>query len=102
MAKSNLQLTLEYTTTRPLLSAIGVLPRSLAIAFGRWLGYVFYLLPTKLKRTGRRNLDIAFPELPPAEKRRLLRGCFESLGRLLAEFSQFPRLTPARLRQMID
>jgi KDO2-lipid IV(A) lauroyltransferase len=102
MAKSKLQFSLEYAIARLLLSGIGVLPRSLAIAFGRCLGYLFYLLPTKLKRTGRRNLDIAFPELPAADQRRLLRGCFESLGRLLAEFSQFPRLTPERLRQMID
>ena len=36
------------------------------------------------------------------EKRRLLRGCFESLGRLLAEFSQFPRMSAERLRQIIE
>src|SRR5436853_3961468 len=102
MAKSKVQIGLEYALARALLSGFGILPRSWAIALGRLLGLVAYLLPTKLRRTGLRNLDIAFPGLPIKERRRLLRGCFQSLGRLLAEFSQFPRLTRERLRQMID
>ena len=102
MAKSNLQIGVEYAIARALLSGFGILPRSLAIALGRLLGLIAYFLPTKLRRTGLTNLDIAFPDLSVKEKRRLLRGCFESLGRLLAEFSHFPRLTRERLRQMID
>jgi KDO2-lipid IV(A) lauroyltransferase len=102
MAKSNLQSTLEYAVARLLLSAIGIMPRSIAISLGKTLGTIFYVLPSKLKRSGRRNVDIAFPEASEAEKNRLLRGCFESLGRLLGEFSQFPRLTPDRLRGLID
>ena len=102
MTKSKLKIGLEYWIARVLLGAFGILPRSLAIALGRLLGLAAYVLPTKLRRTGLRNLEIAFPDLPPQEKRRLLRGCFESLGRLVAEFSQFPSLTRERLRQMID
>jgi KDO2-lipid IV(A) lauroyltransferase len=37
-----------------------------------------------------RNLEIAFPEKSIAERRRILRGVFTSLGRLLAEVCQFP------------
>jgi KDO2-lipid IV(A) lauroyltransferase len=102
MAKSKLQTNFEYTLARLLLSILGVLPRSAAIRLGLFLGQIAYLLPTRLRRTGRRNLDIAFPDLPGVEKRRLLRGCFESLGRLLGEVSQFPRLTRERLREMIE
>jgi KDO2-lipid IV(A) lauroyltransferase len=49
-----------------------------------------------------RNLEIAFPDSPEQEKKRLLRGCFDNLGRLLGEVSQFPRLTRERLGQMIE
>jgi Kdo2-lipid IVA lauroyltransferase/acyltransferase len=102
MSKSRLQTNLEYTIARAFLSILGALPRSAAVAVGRALGYFAYLLPTRLRRTGLRNIEIAFPDLPEGEKKRLLRGCFDNLGRLLGEVSQFPRMTRERLRQMIE
>jgi len=102
MSKSRLQTNLEYAIARAFLSILGILPRAFAVGVGRFLGYLVYLLPTRLGRTGMRNLEIAFPELPLREKKRLLRGCFDNLGRLLGEVSQFPRLTRERLRQMIE
>jgi KDO2-lipid IV(A) lauroyltransferase len=40
--------------------------------------------------------------MPEVDRKRLLRGCFASLGRLLGEFSQLPRATPAKLRRLIE
>lgn len=100
--QSSLKTMLEYGAARSLLGILGVLPRGLAIASGRAIGRMVYSLPGKLRRTGERNLEIAFPEMSAPEKRRLLRGCFESLGRLLAEFSQFPRMSAEHLRQIIE
>src|SRR5688572_23318812 len=100
--QSSLKVMLEYSAARSLLGILGVLPRPLAIKSGRAIGRIAYSLPGKLRRTGERNLEIAFPEMSDHEKRRLLRGCFESLGRLLAEFSQFPRMSAAHLRQIIE
>lgn len=102
MSKSRFQVNIEYWFARTLLGLFGILPRPIAITVGRGFGGLTYLLPTRLRRTGLRNLEIAFPELGLAERKRLLRGCFDSLGRLLGEFSQFPRLTRERLRQMIE
>jgi Kdo2-lipid IVA lauroyltransferase/acyltransferase len=102
MSKYRLQTNLEYAVARTFLSVLGALPRSVAVAVGRGFGYLAYLLPTRLGRTGMRNLEIAFPDLPVREKKRLLRGSFDNLGRLLGEVSQFPRLTRERLRQMIE
>jgi KDO2-lipid IV(A) lauroyltransferase len=103
MAKhGKLQIALEYALARAILSGLGVLPRSLAIAVGVSIGRLAYLLPGKLKRTGQRNLEIAFPDLPEAERSRLLHGSYESLGRLLGEFSQLPRATPEKLRPLIE
>lgn len=63
---------------------------------------VGYHLPGKLKRTGLRNLEIAFPEMTEFERRGILRGSFMSLGRLLGEFSQLPWATPESLRKLIE
>src|SRR6266581_3402947 len=103
MAKrGKLQTSLEYALARSILAALGFLPRAAAIALGRALGRVAYWLPGKLRRTGEINLRLAFPEVDETERKRLLRGCFDSLGRLLGEFSQFSRATPETLRRLIE
>ena len=103
MAKhSKLQIALEYSLARVILSGLGALPRRAAIAVGIGISRIAYLLLGRLRRTGERNLEIAFPESDERERKRLLRGCFESLGRLLGEFSQLPKATPEKLRGLIE
>jgi KDO2-lipid IV(A) lauroyltransferase len=103
MAKpGKLQSSIEYAIARVILSGLGVLPRRVALAVGSVVGRVGYHMPGNLSRTGRRNLEIAFPEMPEPERRRILRGSFLSLGRLLGEFSQLPRATPESLRALIE
>jgi KDO2-lipid IV(A) lauroyltransferase len=103
MAKhGKLQIALEYALARTILSGLGLLPRSLAIAIGLSIGRLGYLLTGNLRRTGQRNLEIAFPDMIEAERKRLLRGCFANLGRLLGEFSQLPHTTPEKLRRLIE
>jgi KDO2-lipid IV(A) lauroyltransferase len=97
-----LQTTLEYGLARAIISGLGILPRPLAIAAGRVMGRIAYFLPGKLRRTGQRNLELAFPELSATERSRFLRGCFDNLGRLLGEFTQLPRVTPEKLRRLIE
>jgi len=102
MASREKNSNLEYLLARLILGFFGVIPRAVAIGLGRTMGRIAFWLPLSLGRTGERNLEIAFPEMTVQERRRLLRGCFDSLGRLLAEFSQFPRMSPERLRGMIE
>lgn len=47
------------------------------------------------RKTAERNLSIAFPDLAPAERRRLLVAQWDNLGRLTAEFQLMHRITPA-------
>jgi KDO2-lipid IV(A) lauroyltransferase len=84
---------LEYFPLRILAAFVGFLPRSLARAFGISLGMLAYAVRVRLRRVGRRNLDLAFPALSRKEKRRILRDVYINLGRLLAEFCLFPRYT---------
>jgi KDO2-lipid IV(A) lauroyltransferase len=103
MAKpGKFQAAIEYAVARTILSGLGILPRRAAIGVGLAVGQIVSRLPGSLRRTGIRNLEIAFPEMPEDERLRLLRGSFASLGRLLGEFSQLPRATPETLREMIE
>jgi Kdo2-lipid IVA lauroyltransferase/acyltransferase len=102
MSKSNLQINLEYLIARSLLVIFGWLPLRVALFVGSKMGRGAYYFSSRLRRTGQRNLELAFPDLAQPERRRLLRGCFESLGRLLGIFSQFAAADPKTLQSMID
>jgi KDO2-lipid IV(A) lauroyltransferase len=84
---------LEYAPVWLLMHAMALLPRPLARAKGICIGWVVYLLFGRLRRVGRRNLQIAFPAKSVHERNQILRGMYVSLGRLLAEFCLFPRYT---------
>lgn len=102
MAKSKLQINLEYSIARSLVATFGVLPLRLALIVGPALGWLAYHVSGKLRRMGERNLELAFPEISRQERRRLLRGCFENLGRLLGVFSHFANTSPNALRRKIE
>jgi KDO2-lipid IV(A) lauroyltransferase len=89
MSKSKLQINLEYLIALSLLTVFGWLPLRAALSIGATLGRGSYYFSGRLRRTGQRNLLLAFPETGESERRRLLHGCFENLGRLLGLFSQF-------------
>ncbi len=65
-----------------------------ASAFGA--GLLRLLGPlTGAHRTARRNIGLAFPDMPASERRRLLARQWGNVGRLFAEFPLTDRLTPA-------
>lgn len=97
-----LQTTVEYAATRAVLSTLGALPRPLAIAAGRALGRAAYALAGGLRRTGMRNLQLAFSEMSERDRSNILRNSFLSLGRQLGVFSQFPRATAENLRTLVE
>ena len=100
--KGKAQIFFEYAAARALLSGLGALPRRLAVAIGCGLGHAAYAFAGGLRRTGLRNLELAFPEMDEAERKKILRGSFVSLGRQLGEVSQFPRISPERLREVAE
>jgi KDO2-lipid IV(A) lauroyltransferase len=102
MSKSNLQINLEYLVAYSLLAIFGWLPPRAALLVGSGMGRWGYYFSSRLRRTGQRNLGLAFPELTQKERRRLLRGCFENLGRLLGVFSQFATADPQTLQSLIE
>ena len=102
MAKSTLQINLEYLIARSLLTLFAVLPLPLALSVGSTLGWFGYYFSGRLRRSGERNLRIAFPELDPRRRKDLLRGCFQNLGRLLGVFSHFGKESPKALQALME
>jgi len=89
MSKSNLQINLEYGVARFVLAVFSGLPLRVAMRAGASLAVCFSWFAGRLRRTGERNLEIAFPELSIGQRRRLLHRAFGNLGRLLGVFSHF-------------
>ena len=102
MRKSGLQINLEYLIARSLLAIFAALPLPLALSAGSTLGRCGYYFSGRLRRTGLRNLALAFPGLDGQRRRDLLRGCFQNLGRLLGVFSHFGKESPKALQALIE
>ena len=68
---------------------------------GAQIGRIALLLTPRLRRTGDRNLRLAFPEKTSDERRRILQALYRHLGWLLAEFCQMPRYTRDQTRSFI-
>ena len=92
----------EYSATRAAFAVLGLLPRPTAIALCTGLMRLVPLVLRNLRRTGLRNLEIAFPEKSEAERKQILAGTFENLGRVLGELSQVKKLTREKLAEIID
>lgn len=100
--KSNIQINIEYYAVWLIFSYLGILPRKVAVFTGLFLADLGYLFLGRLKKIAFTNTHIAFPEMSDAERKRIVRGCFRSLGRQLGEISQFPKATRDSVLEMVD
>jgi KDO2-lipid IV(A) lauroyltransferase len=64
-------------------------------------GYFAYLLDRRHVRVGMRNLEIAFPERSPAQRRRILRASYVNLGRSVAEYIRLGGFFYKRFRKKV-
>lgn len=103
MAKhGKLQTSLQYAAAKSVLATLGRLPTPAAFRLGRTMGKVAYVLARDLRRTGATNLRLAFPEKTEEERARLLRECFDNLGRELGLFSQLSTRSREALEGLIE
>lgn len=63
-----------------------------------WLCYAFW---PHLRKVGLFNLRLAFPEWSDRERRKVLRGEFLNLGRMLADFAHFPHWNRENIEKLI-
>jgi KDO2-lipid IV(A) lauroyltransferase len=90
-----------YGVLRVAMGALGALPLASAVRLGAAGGRVAWALARGLRRVGMRNLELAFPERPVAERRRILRASFANLGRMAAELAHLHRMTADDLRTLV-
>ena len=100
--RSKFQTKLEYYAMRGIVGAIGLFPLKTSMNVGKNIGYAIGSLIPKLKKTGRRNLEIALPELSADEKEKILRGTFESLGRHLGFVSHFRKFEREDIHTLVE
>lgn len=100
--RGNFQNQAELLAVRSLLGAIGALPLETSMRFGKAVGRFLGTRFPKLRRTARRNLEIAMPELSDAEREKILSGTFESLGRHLGFVSHFKKFRHEDIRHLIE
>ena len=71
-----------YLTLKGLLRA---LPHETARGLGRKVGALGHALDRRHREVALRNLEMALPEIPPDERRRLVRECFRHFGAALCD-----------------
>ncbi|MCC7418258.1 MAG: lysophospholipid acyltransferase family protein [Acidobacteria bacterium] len=93
---------IEFLAVRFLVACVRIMPHAMVRAAGRALGLGFYLLDAPHRRIAGRNLAVAFPVRPAAERRRIARRAFAHFGRLLMELLKFSTLEPAAMLARVE
>jgi KDO2-lipid IV(A) lauroyltransferase len=91
----------EYALAWMLLKTFGWMPRPVARPAAQAFAWCGFHLAKRQRRTGERNLSMAFPGMSASERERILRGCFQNIGRLLVEFSHFPDMKKANIGEHV-
>ena len=91
----------EFGLVWLLVRFVGLLPRGMSRNVGAAIGWLAYAATPRLRRVGLRNLELAFPEKPEAERETILRGMYRQLGWQLAEFCHMPGYSLERANQFI-
>ena len=90
-----MQETLEYWLVVAVARALGWMPRRLRVCLPGLAWSVYHSLG-RLRRVGERNLSLALPRLPPAERARDPSPSLSPSGWQLVEFCRMPRYTPRK------
>jgi KDO2-lipid IV(A) lauroyltransferase len=92
-SRPTLRQALEFGLAWLFIHLLRALPRRMARAAGAAIAAIAFVSMGRLRRVGRRNLEMAFPALPAAEREAILRQEYRHLGWLLGEFCQMSTYT---------
>jgi KDO2-lipid IV(A) lauroyltransferase len=92
---------LEYVAAWCVLRGLGLLPRGLARALGVAVVRLAYVFRPGLRRVALFNLQLAFPQMPEAERRAIAARLVRSIGWMAGEFSQFAKYTRSNMEQVV-
>lgn len=91
----------EYWAAKGLLAFLGRMPHRVARGACIILAGACYLFWPRLRRVGLRNLELAYPAWTRRRRRQVLFASFRNLGRILADFSHFPRWNRGNIESII-
>ncbi len=100
--RSKFQTKIEELAVRFFIGLIGLFPYTTALGIGKFIGRTVIRLFPKFAKTANRNLEIAFPGISGEEKRRIVTGTFESLGRHLGFVSQIKKFEIADIHKYVE
>ncbi len=80
---------IEYLSLRATIGILRVLHTKLAVDLGCSLSRIAFRVLERRLHSGIRSIEIAYPEMPQDERRRILRASIESIGRTVAEVANF-------------
>ena len=93
---------LVYGMLRAVIGVLGLMSWERAGRLGARIGALGYRPLGIRRRVVETQIAESFPELPPAEVRRIARGAYENLGRLTVETALLPKLHTEDVLALLD
>ncbi|HOG63973.1 MAG TPA: lysophospholipid acyltransferase family protein [Spirochaetota bacterium] len=94
MAKSACLELVEFIPASFIMSCLRLVPLRWATRSGAAFGRLVWRLAPSQRRTAYSGLDLAYGDgMPVSEKKRIAKASFESMGKTIFEFMQFPKLS---------
>jgi KDO2-lipid IV(A) lauroyltransferase len=90
-----------YVAARFILGTLSLGPRGLGERLAFFYARLLDLAVPRLRRVANRNLDLVWPDLPGADRRRIIDGSFRSIGRILLAVARFPRIDASNIEEWI-
>ena len=93
----SVQARIEYTGVAAVAAALRAMPLERAVRAGARLGGWAMKFDRPNRPIALKNLEIAFPEMEPQARLKILRAMYRSWGRMLAEWTHFGELSRANI-----
>ncbi len=77
------------------------LPRKIALSFGAFLGLVAYRLAANQRTLAEKHINLSLELSDGRSVKRLVRRCFQNLGKNLTEFIRFPHTSSEKNREIV-
>lgn len=92
---------MEYAAVQAVVATLRFSPRGIAESLARFYAGLLDRFVPRLRRTAMRNLELAMPEMPDAERARIADGVFRSIARVFVGVARLPDLTHENIGEWI-
>lgn len=100
-SRSPVRTWVEYAAARAVMASLAAGPRAWSDRLARGYVRVLDLAIPRLRRVAEKNVAMALPATPEAERRRIIDGSFHSIARLLVAMARFPGIGRQNISEWI-